>query len=189
MSRLAILACSIVTGFILCLALGIALQSTSVQVADKDGTITFYGKDQGGQPGTKICTLAFVTEEYIFNQMDECINDDAYSFKLENVRSATTFGFYDDEECTENTSQKFYFTMKTMKDNLTMDTPVQISNLNSYNVGEIIPGTGGVRLESKYVDGQVDGKLTCVKRGESTCGGMTVIMQAGLSPKSGEMRA
>lgn len=162
MNRLAI-ACSIVAGFILCLALGIALQPTTVQVSDTDGTITFYGRDQNGQPGDEICTLPFVTKEYIFNQIDQCINDDAYSFKLSGVPSATRFGFYDDEGCTETQDQKFYFTMKTVKNNLTMDTHVQISNLNQYKIGEIIPGTGGVRLESKYVDGQVGGKLTCVK--------------------------
>lgn len=143
--------------------LALYLNQEQAQTTDTNGTISFFGESKNGQPGSHICTLAFVTAKYIFNQMSECINDDAYYFQLNNVPSATTFGLYDDEECEENESQNFYFVMKTMKHNLTMEDRVLIENLIQYPTGQIVPGAPGVRLEKKFADEKISGKLTCVK--------------------------
>lgn len=165
MNRFKTFVLSVMAGLMIGLPLGMALHSTPVQAASNNssGTISFFGEPVQGQPGTLICTLAFVTKEYIFNQMSECINDDAYYFQLNNVPSATVFGLYDGGECQENTNQNFYFVMKTMKNNLTMEKPILIADLILFQTGHIVPGSAGVRLEKKFADEKISGKLTCVK--------------------------
>lgn len=156
-------------------ALVLLLVVTSTLPAHADiptnGTLELYGKDEpGGQPGKFLCSLDLVTSTTDFTDTSKCANDEAYTFKLINAPSATVIGFFDHPSC-DRAAQgdpRFYFIVKTVKNNLTFEKHLNFNNVAATPEGAIVPGSGGVRLEESHVVEQINGKLSCVsiKRSE-----------------------
>lgn len=141
----------------------VLLGSTSLlpATATAAGIIEFYSKNSQGAPGDLTCSLPFEYGRYNFHDND-CKNDHASFFKLINVPSASYFELFDHPDCSQSDKGNFVFLFKTMKNNLSSETPALIESAGGGNVGSIAPGAPYVRLEAKYRDGQVEGKLSCV---------------------------
>lgn len=131
-------------------------------IASAQGVLEIYKNGPGDLPGNLMCSLALETGEYDFTDMDKCDNDEAYFFKLIDAPSATVISFHDTPDCNEKNNQEFYFYLKTVKHNLTFDKPLELDVVAATAVGSVVKESGGVRMEKKYVNGKIDGKLSCV---------------------------
>jgi hypothetical protein len=91
------------------------------------------------------------------------LNDEAEFFKLVNAPSATVISFHDSPKCEDKADQNFYMYLKTVKKNVTFEKPLELRVVIETPVDDVIQGSGGVRMEKKLQNGQVHGKLSCVK--------------------------
>ena len=125
------------------------------------GSIEIYGKNNTGQPGSVMCTIDVVSGTYKFPH-GLCENDQAEHINLINVPSSTTIKFYDTPDCNEKTDQNFYMFFKTTKDRVNSEAPLELKTIIGTPVGNIVPNSGGLRMEKKYENEQVYGKLSCM---------------------------
>ncbi|WP_110973458.1 hypothetical protein [Pseudomonas huaxiensis] len=148
----------------LLLLLTIAAALPAHTEARSNGTLELYkGGPQDGIPGGLSCSIELETGENNFQDMETCENDAIYFFKLLNAPSATVISFHDTPDCNDKSDQNFYFFLKTVKNNLSFDSPLKLDIAAATPVGTVVAGSGGVRMENKMIKGQIDGKLSCVK--------------------------
>ncbi|MGE6825741.1 hypothetical protein [Pseudomonas soli] len=131
-------------------------QSVSGQKSDV-GTVNIYDKQEG-----RPCTLkpiAGMDETYRLGKgkCSSLPNDEAYYFKFDGVPSAVLVTFYDSADCSK--TGNFAFMVRTTQ-SPTTTTIIKLSAAHAASEGIIAPG---LRLEWKKGDGQVDGKLSCVR--------------------------
>ena len=125
------------------------------------GSIEIYGKNNNGQPGSVMCALDVVSTTYKF-PVGLCQNDEAEHINLISVPSATLIKFYDTPDCSEKTDQNFYMYFKTTKNPVNSETPLELKTIIGTPLGNIVPNSGGLRMEKKYENEQVHGKLSCI---------------------------
>ncbi|MBD8495638.1 hypothetical protein [Pseudomonas syringae] len=126
------------------------------------GQVIIYDKQQDNGEFKENCRFNFKDENVNFQKDDyDCSNDEAYFFKLENVPSASYVSFFDDPDCDVGDGN-FDFKVKTIRNPTTMQHPYSLKTAHGQAEGTILD-PGGVRLDSKNGNEQVEGKLSCVK--------------------------
>ena len=114
------------------------------------------GSDQGppkvtleGANGEKHCTLDFTTSVRNFKGNDHCENDQAVGIEFEHVPSASNILVFDDYTCDRTDSGNyFWFYLRTIKENLTTDGPIDLDVIARTPKGQ--PVAPGILLIDRY---------------------------------------
>lgn len=102
-----------------------------------------------GANGENHCTLDFTTSVRNFKGNDHCENDQAVGIEFEHVPSASNILVFDDYTCDRTDSGNyFWFYLRTIKENLTTDGPIDLNVIASTPTGR--PVAPGILLISRY---------------------------------------
>ena len=138
----------------------VIVTQTAEPTSDNNGFITLYLDDQNGAP-TINCVIPIANQTYSLDQSgdaDECNNNDTHYFSLDNVPSATTIEFYDDDKCKEKTID-FYYKIRTIKNPTTTPTRIDSIKTGQSPDGTIMaPGVQLVYSNRK----RIDDDLSCI---------------------------
>lgn len=119
------------------------------------GKISFHGDHH--------CTLDFIDTKRNFTRPGSCHNDDATTFELEHVPSASEIWLYDNPDCNPFKDNNFWFELLTIKNDYTL-APARFEPIASTPIGDVVRGMPGLRVIDSYVrpGAQIYGKLSCV---------------------------
>lgn len=138
-----------------------------VNTAEQQGTLTLYLKeDQGSDPVD--CSIPFSTRTVVLNDNNSdtfgCTNDQVYSFKLNNVPSASRITFYDSGSCQdEGDDESFIVKVRTYINPTTTPNVLNLKSIHQRQPGEILaPGVMMMWKKGPNSD-NVNGELTCVR--------------------------
>ena len=134
------------------LAISAALEDPVYQ-----GRLEIYGGKKGDDLS---CTLAFENGSFNLKNIDECENDTASKFKLDEVPSAAFITFYDAPDCASH--DNFIIKMKTVKHPTTTVEAVDLTTAAKKRPNEVVvPGI--IMITTENDQGQIKDKLSCVK--------------------------
>ena len=132
------------------------------------GNIVFYNSKS-----EKICSLSVPETRQTFDfssSSQNCQNNSAASFQLENIPSATLIHFYENESCSDGkSSNNFYVKLKTVKQPTDWTDPPSQMNFNDFKnkqAGYLVPRKN-IRVEeqwegSDYSSRDWDERISCV---------------------------
>jgi len=150
---------------------------------DKIPSITFYYKEEANGTPKYMCDMILQEGTYRFKRdpsdnvtYPDCISDEAYYFSVQNAPSGTRIFLTDERAGSDacpskdvSPSNNFTFTFRVNKNDLTMETPLRLTDVEKY-VGQAgggrwvpIPEAPGLQLTDGYVTGQIHGKLSCAQ--------------------------
>ncbi|MEN5036571.1 hypothetical protein [Pseudomonas sp. TWI929] len=162
--------------FLLMATLLVVSACTKVVAADQvstAGKIMFAQKLVNQEPEGQQCTILIKSDNaeqtYNFKTNDTSCNNDVHSwFRMENAPSAVIFELRSDAqqlkpgECRPDPETRWIFKLRTTRQPTTTGW-ISIPGLRLLPKNTIVDA-GGVRLEStRYDDGNIEGKLSCVK--------------------------
>jgi hypothetical protein len=150
---------------------------------DNTPYIRFYARPQTSGPDP-LCEMQLQTNFYRFARhatdpvtYPKCTSDEAYQFSVHHAPSSTIILLTDrrnrDDRCPDqhdDSRNNFVFKLRVTKNDLSMDTPLTLSDLTKY-VAFTEGGTKwvpvlevpGLQLIDGYDNGAVDGKLSCAQ--------------------------
>jgi hypothetical protein len=132
-----------------------------------DGSIKFAGKEDGTDWP---CSVVLTSQDYLFNKPgdDDCRNDQANYFKLDNAPSATFITLYSDSDQGKRTCQEesgvdygWKYKLKLIKQPTTTIW-IKIDDLHSMEADDIVKA-GVVLVEKKEKSGDRIDELSCMK--------------------------
>lgn len=132
----------------------------SISAAREDpvyhGRLEIYG----GKETALVCTLAFENGSYNFKSIEDCKNDTASHFKLDEVPSAAFITFYDAPDCASH--DNFIIKMKTVKHPTTTVEAVDLTAASKKRPNEVV-APGIIMISTENDRDQIKDKLSCVK--------------------------
>lgn len=118
------------------------------------GSLKIYQKDD------LICILPFDSGSFNFKNTDDCKNDSASGFKLEEVPSAAFITFYDAPDCASH--DNFIIRVKTAKHPTTTVNVVNLTEAAKVRPNDpVAPNV--IMISTENDQGQIKDKLSCVK--------------------------
>lgn len=137
-----------------------------VNAAEPQGTLTLHLKEKEGTDPID-CTFPFSTRTVVLNDNDSdtfgCTNDQVYSFKLNNVPSASRITFYDSGKCLDDDEESFIVKVRTYINPTTTLNVLNLKSIHQREPGDILaPGVMMMWKKGPNSD-NVNGELTCVR--------------------------